>query len=215
MDGSATLRRDAGRESGLTLLEILVAGTVLMVAGSVGMPAFFNYMHRAKLEGAARETVMMLHASRLEAITRGRPAVVAVEEGSGELVAFADLDGENTGDPPDGIFNPVSGKGPRETDYELGRLRLPSGVMLLDPAGNEGVDAVDGFANPVPLQSKVAFFRIDGSAAGDGAFRLADRRGNFVEARIAAASTARVELRKWDGSVWREQGEGGSAWTWR
>ena len=58
--------------------------------------------------------------------------------------------------------------------------------------------------------------RVYCDGADDGAFRIADQRGNFLEARIAAATTARVELRKWDGSEWREQGEEeeGGAWTW-
>jgi type II secretory pathway pseudopilin PulG len=202
-----------GRQAGLTLLEVLVTSTMLVVAGSVGMPAFLNYVQRAKLEGAAREAVMMLHATRLEAITRGAPTVVTLDESTGDLVAFADVDGVGTLDPPDGVFNPNSGDPFRQTDYELGRFRLPTGVRPIDPDGDEGLDSVEGFVNPLPLPSQVAFFRIDGTVADDGAFRFGDARGNFLEARIAAISTARVELRKWDGAVWREQGEHG-AWTW-
>jgi type II secretory pathway pseudopilin PulG len=201
------------RESGMTLVEVAVTTSVLVIAGSVGMPALLNYMQRAKLEGAAREAVMMLHATRLEAITRGAPTVVMVDEASGELIAFADVDGAGTADPPDGVFNPVTGDRYRETDYELGRIRLPSGVLLQDPSGNEGSFSIDGFVNPAPLGTGYAYFRIDGTVADDGAFRFADNRGNFLGTRIAATTTARVEIRKWDGAQWREPGEGG-AWAW-
>lgn len=203
-----------GPEAGLTLLEVLVTLTIFVASGSVGMPAFLSYLQRAKLEGAARETVMMLQATRLEAITRGIPTVVAVDEESGELVAFADVDGIGSQDPPDGLFNPVSGDRFRETDYELRRFRLPNGVRLADPDGNYGVDSVDGFVNPVPLPPRIVSYKIDGTVADDGALRIADLRGNFLEARIVAPTTARVEIRKWDGSTWREQGEEG-AWDWR
>jgi type II secretory pathway pseudopilin PulG len=202
-----------GREAGLTLLEVLVTSTMIVIAGSMGMPALLNSVQRAKLEGAAREAVMMLHATRLEAVTRGAPTVVALDEDTGDLVAFADVDGVGSLDPPDGLFNPVTGDPFRQTDYELGRYRLPVGVRFVDPDGEEGLASIDGFANPVPLADQVAFFRIDGTVADDGAFRFGDERGNYLEARIAAVSTARVELRKWNGSDWREPGEGG-AWTW-
>jgi hypothetical protein len=179
----------------------------------MGMPAFLNYVQRAKLEGAAREAVMMLHATRLEAITRGAPAVVAVDADTNDLVAFADVDGVGSEDPPDGLFNPVTGDPFRQTDYELGRFRLPVGVRLIEPDGDEGIDSIDGFANPLPLPGRIAFFKIDGTVADDGAFRFGDDRGNFLEARIAATATARVEIRKWDGSGWREAGEP-EAWSW-
>jgi type II secretory pathway pseudopilin PulG len=202
------------REAGLTLLEVLVTFTMIVVSGSVGMPAFLNYLQRAKLEGAVRETVMMLHATRLEAITRGAPTVIGLDESTGELVAFADVDGVGSLDPPDGIFNPVAGDPFRATDYELSRFRLPSGLRFADPDGDLGLDSIEGFANPAPLPERIVFYRIDGTVADDGALRVADGRGNFLEARIAAVTTARVEIRKWDGSTWREQGEEG-AWRWK
>lgn len=204
-----------GRGAGFTLVELLVTFTMIMVASSIGLPALLNYLHRARLEGAARQATMMMHAARLEAITRGIPAAVVLDEDTGELVAFADVDGAGSTDPPDGVYNPVTGDDYRETDYELGRYPMPNGVSFLDPDGNQGLDAVDGFANPAPLPTKRAYFRIDGSVADIGAFRFADLRGNFLEARIAAASTARVEMRKWDEALneWRTQGEEGN-WTW-
>jgi hypothetical protein len=192
----------------------MVTFTLLVVSGSVGMPAFLNYLQRAKLEGAVRETVMMLHATRLEAITRGAPTVISLDEATDELVAFADVDGVASQDPPDGIFNPVSGDPFRHTDYELSRFRLPSGLSFADPEGDTGLESIEGFANPAPLPDRIVYYRIDGTVADDGALRIADARGNFLEARIAAVTTARVEVRKWDGSTWHEQGEGG-AWSWR
>jgi type II secretory pathway pseudopilin PulG len=202
--------------TGFTVLELLVIMTTLALAATIGMPALLNFMQRAKLEGAARQVVQMLHATRLEAITRGAPSVLALDEDTGELVAFVDVDGATTTDPPDGVFNPKDGDPYKQTDYELGRFRLPSGIAFLTPDGDDGVDSIDGFANPEPIPAHIAYFGINGSVADAGAFRIADTRGNFLEARIAAATTARVELRKWDGSEWREQGEEeeGGAWTW-
>jgi prepilin-type N-terminal cleavage/methylation domain-containing protein len=201
-------RRTRGGQQGFSLIELLVTMTTLAVAASMGLPALLNYMQRAKVEGAARQVAMLMYSTRLEAITRGAPAAVAIDEDTGELYAFVDIDGTTTSDPPDGIFNPKSGDAFRETDYELGRLRMPTGVRLINPSGDLGLDSVDGFVNAAPIPAKVAYFAIDGTIGGVGAFRVGDARGNFIEARVAAATTARVELRKWEDSAWREQAEG-------
>ena len=215
MTGTRGSRRRT-REGGFSLLEILVTASTFVIAASVGMPALMNYTQRAKLEGSAREIAILLHRTRLEAITRGAPAVVAYDEDARELVAFADVDGVGTNDPPDGVFNPNSGDRYRETDYELGRFRIPANLELRSPDGSVGLESIDGFHNPAPIPEGIAFFRIDGTVGDDGAFRIADLRGNFLETRIAAATTARVELRKWNGSSWREQGEGEEgAWKWQ
>ena len=206
----------SGRQAGFTLLELLITSTTLAVAASMGMPAMLNYMQKAKMEGAAKQAVMLLHSTRLEAITRGAPSVIALDETTGELVAFVDVEGPVEGSLPDGIFNPIAGDAYKYTDYELGRFRLPVGLTFSTPSGDVGIDSVDGFSNPAPIPAGRAYFQIDGSVADDGAFRFADERGNFLEARIAAASTGRVELRKWDGVRWTEQGEGDAgAWAWR
>ena len=205
----------AAVESGFSLIEVLVTMTTLTIAATMGMPALLNYTQRARLEGAARQVSMMLYSTRLEAITRGAPSAVGIDAETGELVAFVDVDGGTSTSPPDGVFDPVTGDHYRETDYELGRLRLPAGLKLASPQGDVGIDSVDGFINPAPIPPHLAYFRIDGTVGDHGAFRVADERGNFLEARIAAATTARVELRKWEGSSWREQGEGDrGAWTW-
>ena len=88
--------------------------------------------------------VMMLHTTRLEAITRGAPSVVAIDEDSGDLVAFVDVDGATSTAPPDGLYNPIDGDPYKQTDYELGRFSLPSGVKLANPDGDLGIDSVDG-----------------------------------------------------------------------
>jgi type II secretory pathway pseudopilin PulG len=210
------IRKNRLAEAGFTLIEVLTMMTTLGIAAGVSLPALLNYMQRAKLEGAAHQTVTLLYSARLEAITRGAPAAVTIDPATNDLVAFVDVDGGSSTSPPDGHFNPVSGDRYKQTDYEIARFRLPAGIELADPEGNHGPASVDGFANPAPIPAGIAYFNIDGTVRDDGAFRLADERGNFLETRIAATTTARVELRKWQGAGWREQGEGeAGAWSWR
>ena len=133
-------------QRGFSLIEVLVTMTTLAVAATMGMPSLLNYMQRAKLEGAARQVAMMMYSTRLEAITRGAPAAVAIDEATGELYAFVDIDGATTSDPPDGIFNPKPGDAFRqgeilydiETEKATLEVEAPCDgrlVEILVPAG--------------------------------------------------------------------------------
>ncbi len=196
--------------AGFTFIEMLVVLVVLLIAAALGFPALQNMIVRSKLEGIARETGMLVQQARFEAIKRSVPTVVRIDLDKRQVVAFADVNGAAIGDPPDGIFNPVAGQPRRGTDYIVGgTLQLPSRIEFQAPGGQaviEGLTAVGG--------EKVLIFATDGSVSDDGAVRFADGRGNFLELRVEPRATARVELKKWDGSFWRAAGEGGVPWNW-
>lgn len=131
------------------------------------------------------------------------PVVVRVETGTGELVAFVDVDRDLVFDPPTGS--------PTVDDVRLATLATPNLVSFGGPP--EDAAAVAGFG------AAGAVFRPDGSVEQQGAVRLGDPKGNFLEVRVAPAATARVVLRKWaadegGGGAWREAGEGGQPWQW-
>lgn len=206
--------RQARKQAGYNIVEVMVSMVVLVTAGAVSGPPLANFVHRSKVEGAAYEMSALMRASRAIAITRGSATVVKLDAGTGELIAFADLHGEALDEDPDGVFNPIAGRPERLTDYEIGRVRLPSGVFFTAPDGLAGLESVEGFNNPAPLPDDSAVFLEDGSLEAPGAFRLADARGNYLEIIAAPRTATRLEVRKWDGSYWLSRGQGGSGWEW-
>lgn len=197
------------RARGFTLLEILVVLAVLMTALLLVLPALQNLIVRSKVEGSAREIASMLQIARLEAVKRSVPMVVRLDPVSNEVIAFADVDGVDSDDPPDGIYNPVAGDPAGQTDLQIGRAGIQERVSLRAPGGQPAVDglpSIDGFW--------VVRFNPDGSAQDVGAYRLADVRDNFLEVRVGPAASARVTVNKWDGTGWWSRGEGGHPWRW-
>lgn len=207
--------RSSFAPDGFTLIEAVIVIAIIGVATAVVVPAIQQQVHRTKLQGYAREAGTLLQKARFESIKNNVLAVVEIDPTNGLVFAFADLHGTNVTDPSDGIFNPIGGATARTTDYEIGRLGLPPGVLFafltdLDQA------SVDGFTTGGDPAIPQAIFQSDGSVLEQGAFRFADRRNNYLEARVSPEATARVEVRKWDSAAaeWRAFGEGGEPWKW-
>lgn len=193
------LRAPRRRSGGFTLIELLVVLAVLAIAMGLGIPALHNFIIRSKTEGFAREIGGLLQRTRLEAIKANREGGVFFDSVTGELVAFIDADRDRT-------FNPDPSETYRTADYVLGRVAAPGAVAFMDPDHELGADSLDGFTS---LDAdRWAIFRPDGSVADEGAFRVADLRGNFLEIRVAPAATARIKLFKWQAP------DGGGAERW-
>lgn len=220
------------RARGFSLVELLVVMGLILILSVLTFPMIHNMFQRSKLEGIARETSILMRTARLAAVKSGglenfdptdparrswrALAVVRLDLATQEIVAFVDLDGAGgaVGE-SDMIFNPRPGVPHKTTDYELGRFKLPYGIHFESP--EEGTPGVDDLTeNPGgPSEPNIAVFRPDGSIDIPGAFRFADERGNFLEVRAAPQATARIELRKHNGTTWLAQGEGGSNWDWK
>lgn len=57
-------------QQGVTLIELLVAITVLAILTSVGVPAFSTYMNNARLTSLVNSTVTVARLARAEAVRR-------------------------------------------------------------------------------------------------------------------------------------------------
>lgn len=204
-DGASPLRR----ATGFSLVELLVVLAIGAILVSIGVPILFGTIERAKLEGQARTLAVLAAQARAAAISNNVETVVLFD--GTEFMSFADLHGATLADEPDGLFNPVSGAEYKTTDWQIGRQPLAEALSLAGP-GSE--TAVDGFVHDDRADQR-AIFNPDGSLREIGAFRLGDRRGNFLEVRMEPLATGKVTVRKWNGSAWREQGEGDVSWDWK
>lgn len=193
-------------------MEVLVTLAILAIAMALGAPALQRLIVRSSLEATARELAVLSQRARLEAIKRRVPTVVEIDPATGEILAFADVDGEAATDPPDSAFNPVAGELRFDTDYRIGTVRTGSGVAFAAPGSQavvEGLTPVDG--------RRVVVFLPTGGVDRPGGFRVGDRAGwNHLEVRVEPAGTGRITLRKWDRDEgeWYAQREGGRPWIW-
>ena len=198
---------------GFTLIELLVVGAMLALLMGLGFPALQNLIVRSRLEGLSREASQTLQRARILAIQRRAPAVAHLDPVTDQLVVFLDLNDEdgNLGlEASDLLFNPITGAATGTTDYEIARIDMPQRVAPGAPAGEITVSGL----TPVGSEQR-AVFDPDGTLRDVGGFRFADERGNFLELRIEPAATARIQLRKWDGTDWKANKEGGARWEWK
>jgi prepilin-type N-terminal cleavage/methylation domain-containing protein len=196
--------RNQRAERGFTLIEILAVLLIMMILALYGTPKLMGVLHRAKVEGMAKQTANLMRATRMEAIKRNCYGVVALEPASRRVIAYADLN-------RNGVFDTAT----TPPDRLIGRLDLPSLVHFENESGDKDLDSVDGFVNPdVPtvLPDGQVIFQSDGSVLDDGALRFADQKGNFLEVNVSPRTTGRVEVRKYENGTWYGNGEGGKSW---
>jgi prepilin-type N-terminal cleavage/methylation domain-containing protein len=199
--------RSSEREAGFTLLEMLVVVLIIGIMATLGMPALQQMISRTRLEGLAREVGVICQSSRLEAIKGGIPTVIRFDHANRIVLSWVDANGDNIQDPD---------------ERELMRRPLPGQVEFDGP---DSLPETEGL--PKDADGAWLTFNVNGSiglndpatatgecGSGLGCVRLADFRNNYLELRIGPAATAKVEIRKWNGSDWVLPGEGGHPWQW-
>lgn len=191
-------------ERGFTLIETLIVLAIMMALALFTLPEFFAIMNRSKLEGTARQTATLMRAARLEAIKQSCYGVVKLDLTNRQVIGFVDND-------LDGIYEPAN----TPPERLIGRVDLSSRLSFKDQLGNKNMASVKGLDNPstpVALPDGQVMYQSDGSVLATGALRFADERGNALEVNVDPRTTGKVEVRKFQGSAWISNGEGGKAW---
>ena len=191
--------------AGFTLIEMLTVLALIAIIMTFGLPALFNMVSRAKLDGAARQTASMLRLARLESIKANVPTVVKIiPDANGQnmrVTVFADVNDAAGNAVSDLIYNPKTTGDFRATDHVVSSVVLPSKVYLLGDTGQK----FSGFtANPDTSETgspNIAVFDPSGSLRARGSYYLSDAKGNFLCVRALTEATARITILKYNANV--------------
>lgn len=180
----------------------MVVLIIFGIIAALGFPALQNMIARSRLEGTVRQIGTLMQQARYDAIKNSTPVSVLIDIPGRSVTAFRDS--RTTGtfgtqDVGEIAVGPVAG------------IPLP---RLIEFAAPTSLAIVEGFHPPSPTTSGWVSFGGDGSVDEQGAFRIGDNRGNFLEIAVEPAATARIEMRKWDGTAFVAQGTGSKPWAW-
>lgn len=199
---------------GFTVAELLLVMALIGLAALLSINVVRSTLRRAKLEGVAREVTVAFRAARFQAVKRGFPAGIRVDEATGDeparMYTFLDQD-------LDGLYTPPASPDPGDLVFTTSFL--PQGVSLGGPANGSADDALGIFGFPTDTEGGWILFDPDGAARNTGAFRIGDEFDNFFEIRLQTAATGQIALRKWildaggSGGEWQTS-EDAEGWTW-
>jgi type IV fimbrial biogenesis protein FimT len=186
------MKPSSGRAAGFTLIELLIVLALMGVLMVIGIPNLYAFIQRQKILGIAQQTAIAFRLARLQSIKTSTAAVVTIDTVNRNVVVFDDASADrfqNNG------------------EKTVALIQIPKGITFVGAFGLSN-------AADVTLPN-VAVFRSDGSVTDVGGFRFSNAKGDQLEARVLTPkSTARVQIVKLQGAVWKAQGEGGQSWTW-
>lgn len=77
-------------QSGLTLLELLITISILVLVVTLGSPAINSIQKNIQLKGAAQSSYFAFQQARVAAITKGKDVTVAIRPGAKWCAALSD-----------------------------------------------------------------------------------------------------------------------------
>ena len=88
------MTRKSRRQQGVTLIELLIVLSILVVIASLGLPSIMRMVERSRLTSAAKELQAELNRTRLESMKSGEPLAFHYQPGTGnyEIMAKQEYD---------------------------------------------------------------------------------------------------------------------------
>lgn len=185
--------------AGLSLIEVLLALSLMLAAAGAAVPAALEVNRAMKLRAAGAFITGYLQQARLQAVTRSRPVGVRFRDDGDDWRVGMYVDGNGTGIRSADITAGIDGVMDAETAFAA---RCPSVRIARLP----GVPDVNGSLDDDAVRfgaSDIATFDADGSASS-GSLYLTDGRTQL--AVTVTPATGRVRLRRWDRhrQVWEQ-----------
>jgi hypothetical protein len=164
----------------------------MLTVALLSVPQFLSMIYRGRIEGTARETVVLLRAVRLKAITNSCYGVVMIDPAERAIIGFVDRNRNGELDtaatPPDTI---------------VAKIGLASMLDFKDEAGHTGLASLRGLDDnpdvpgPDPVADQRVIYREDGSVLDIGAIRIGDTRGNVLEVNVEPLGSGKIQIRKY------------------
>jgi type IV fimbrial biogenesis protein FimT len=189
---------------GFSLIEMLVVMAIMLTLVALGIPALQLALHESKLRGIVSEVVVLMRQARIDAIKTSSQAVVQIipstgADDPGHVRAFSDRNSNAVLD----AGEPV-----------LASFPLPNGVTFIDCDSQTDKASVKTFTADPQGGPNLALFQSGGSVKDEGAFRLGDPYGNYMEVNIDLKATARIEVLKCESGTYVSNNDNAKAWTW-
>lgn len=221
--------RASSPNAGFTVVELLAGMTLFGFLAIFTNDLLHAPQRDLELESAAYDIAALIKQAGREAVARGVTTVVEIDRSSGEMVAYAEVNGEAAATSPVHhrylVFDPDPAlHAVRQTDYEIARLRLPEGVSFggVTDGLEEAIEGLTGLPHR-PEAAHAVVFLPRGRPLHAGAIRLRDAaRRNVLEAALLDLS-GNVTVRKFQLAEDSQTGTAGfvaappydtSGWAW-
>ena len=86
------------KQSGFTLIELIVIIAIVAVFAAIAVPNFLSYMPKHRLNGAARQVMGDLMAARMKAVSQNCDVAVTFASGNPEYEIWTDSDNDDIED---------------------------------------------------------------------------------------------------------------------
>ena len=87
------------KDSGFTLIELIVIIAIVAVFAAIAVPNFLSYMPKHRLNGAARQVMGDLMAARMKAVSQNCDVAVTFASGNPEYEIWTDSNNDGNKDP--------------------------------------------------------------------------------------------------------------------
>jgi type IV fimbrial biogenesis protein FimT len=128
----------ARKQGGVTLIELMVAITVLAILIAMAVPSFRDYFEKVRLRGAGDGVIGLSAQARAEAVRLDRDISVALVEGADGWC----VGGRSATEPAPG--DPVMAADPCDCNIDPAECVAGGTSMLFDAGAYRGVEVVSG-----------------------------------------------------------------------
>ncbi len=202
------------RESGFTMIELIIVLAILFIASVMLLPRLFWFVDRAKLRSAAVATKTMVQTARLASLRGGGEGRVVFDYPKRLIYAFVDGNAN-------GLWDTSSER--LIGQYSLSDASSKATVRFMrdTDAGPDTAGAVDMFDDaPTCGGNACVVFNSSGASPQAGSIFFTDGYWNFIEVRISLVGKVDVfKLNRASGQyvperLRAEAGGRAASWTW-